>query len=247
VTRPLVCVYLVGEPPPAVRSALGDFEAWFNRLLAPHGVEGRAVDGITSGADPRDYAGIAVSGSPASLAEPEPWMDRAVELVTRAGEVGTPLLGVCFGHQLIGVAAGGRVVHSRLGWEIATREIELTEEGRRDPLFAGLPDRFEVNLSHRDVIDPDSLPAGSGLLPLARNPKAALQAVALGDAIRGVQFHPEFDRAAVSAYVAVRRDDLAADAEARGAPEDHPDRLAIREAPAARQVFDNWIRHFVLS
>src|SRR5581483_2365591 len=76
-----------------------------------------------------DYAGLLVSGSPESVATPAPWMEEVAELVRVAAAGGRPVLGVCFGHQLLGYAFGARVVRNPRGWELGTQEIALTEAG----------------------------------------------------------------------------------------------------------------------
>jgi GMP synthase (glutamine-hydrolysing) len=173
-------------------------------------------------------------------------MEATVQLVRACFETGTPLLGVCFGHQIIGAAAGASVVPNPRGWEVATRSIELTDDGRADPLFAGIPECFTANESHRDEVDATTLPPAVRVL--ARNAKSAVQALALGDGVRGVQFHPEIDGAIAREFVEVRRDELRADAAARGAPEEDPDWLqaSARDCPSAVAVLDNWVRQFVL-
>lgn len=235
---PVVLLYNVGEPPPPVAAVHGRFPAWFRRLCEPEGVDLAVYDGVQATSPPpvRDYAGIVVGGSPASVTAPEPWMEAAVETIREAARVGTPVLGVCFGHQLIAAAFGGSVTANPSGWEIATHEIELTGEGRRDPLFRGLPDAFCVQFSHADAVDPDTLSAANGVRVLARNRATAVQALAAGDAIRGVQFHPEFTAAIVRDYVRARADILP-DADAALA--------RARDAPAGQRVFANWLGAWV--
>jgi GMP synthase (glutamine-hydrolysing) len=219
----------LGEAPPDFPTELGCYHRWFE-----HAWDGplELVDGRPGARpqlpDARDYAGIIVSGSPASLAGAlEAWMDAAAELVRRAHEVGTPLLGVCFGHQLIGHAFGGRVVKNPWGWEVGTREVELNEAGRRDPLFAGLPARLRVNLTHRDIVDPATCPAL--VRPLASNEAAALQAVAVGTHTWGVQFHPEISGAIMRGYINARRPLLTEHDcdELHAGAEDCPDAVAL--------------------
>lgn len=241
--RRRVCLHVLGDPPPEVEAAFGNYVLWFERLWAEFAVEVVAVRGDAGGPlpDPRDYAGIVLSGSPASLTEPEPWMEGPVEVVRQAAQVGTPLLGVCFGHQVIGAAYGAGVIVNPTGWEVSTREVEVLDAGARDPLFSGLGPRLRVNLSHRDVVDGAMISPRNGLRALARNGATDAQALAAGDAIRGVQFHPEFDGAVTAAYVRARRDTLTA------AGED-PDALlaAAADTPDAVRVFHNFTRHFIL-
>jgi GMP synthase (glutamine-hydrolysing) len=154
---------------------------------------------------------------------------------------------VCFGHQLIGAAFGGEVVVNPTGWELTTSEVALTDRGRADPLFDGLPDTLAVNSSHRDVVRPDSLAPQNGAEVLAGNAKTPVQAIAAGPHLRGVQFHPEFTGEIIRAYIHARRDVLTRDARDRGISADEPDQLLphVRDCPLAEQVFHNFLHHFV--
>jgi len=237
-----LALYVVGEAPAEVAVKHGDYRDWFERLTAAHGAHLEVIDGRAGApVDPRAYAGLVVSGSAASLTSPEPWMDIALDVLGRAREAGTPVLGVCFGHQLIGVFAGARVVENPRGWEYATTVVELSDRGRRDPLFADLGPTLSANQAHRDEIAPATI--GSGLEVLAGNQRSPVQAIALGDSIRGVQFHPEFTGEVMASYLALRRDDLRADAEQRGLPGNFDD-LPCATSSEAEHVFGNFIRHF---
>jgi len=237
-----VCLYVVGEPPAEVAADQGDFTAMFRRAAATGEVDLVPWDGA-SGALPDlgAWDGVVITGSPASVTEPEPWMEAAIELIRQAHDRAVPLLGVCFGHQLIGAAFGGAVVVNPSGWEVSTWEIELAPAGRADPLFAGLPDRFAANCVHRDAVDPATLAAGNGVTVLAGNPATPVQAIAAGPLVRGVQFHPEFDAAAIRGYLRSRADLLADDGL-------DPVALAARasDAPHARAVLGNFLKYFIM-
>jgi GMP synthase (glutamine-hydrolysing) len=127
--------------------------------------------------------------------------------VRRAHHCGTPAFGVCFGHQLIGWAFGGVVVRNPHGWEIGSHDVEVNEEGRRDPLFDGLPSSLRVNLTHEDILDPVSLD-GTPLRGLAQSARCQLQAVAIDEHVRAVQFHPEITGPICRAYIEARRERL---------------------------------------
>jgi GMP synthase-like glutamine amidotransferase len=114
-----------------------------------------------------------------------------------------PYLGVCLGHQLLAGALGGQV-GSAPEPEIGILDVELTAEGRADPLFVGVAPRFKALQWHSaEVAKP---PAGAAVL--ARSPLCAVQAMRIGRHAYGLQYHCEIlprtveDWSAIPAYAA---------------------------------------------
>ena len=151
-----------GEVLPPLLTTHGDYHRWFQRALAGR-CELVVLPVYRDVPLPswRGYDAVMMTGSPLSVTEPAPWMIRAGDYLLEAAE-GVPVLGVCFGHQLIGHALGTPVVKSPLGREIGTVEVDLTPAGRADPLFAGAPERLSVQTTHEDVLQ--ALPPGATLL-----------------------------------------------------------------------------------
>lgn len=170
------------------RAVLGDYESWF----------GGAVEGLArltpvelhEGETPPPLDGfdaVIMTGSPLSVidAHHTPWMTLAADYLL-AASARVPVLGVCFGHQLLGWKLGATVRRNPNGRELGTVEVSLTV---RDPLFAELPDVAHVQATHDDEVA--SLPTGAHLL--ATNAHCPVQAFAHGPRIRAVQFHPEMN------------------------------------------------------
>lgn len=179
---------------------------------------------------------VFLSGSSSSVYDGDAWIGRYSEAIRRWWDRDVPMLGVCFGHQMIAHALGGRVEKNPKGWEVGTQEVELTDAGAADPLFHGFPRRFAVMESHQDiVVDP---PAGA--VVLAGNAKAANQSFALGDTIRTVQFHPEYTPEHLRFLLTPRRERLAAtgvdvDATLEG----------IRPTPQSAAILRQFLHEFV--
>jgi GMP synthase (glutamine-hydrolysing) len=234
-------LYKVGENLPELVPSIGDYDDWFRRALF-----GRAelvVHRAFIETEPSStFAGVIITGSPRSLAEPEPWMDDAADFVRRAAARGTPVLGVCFGHQLIGHAFGGRVEQNARGWEMGTHRVALMDEGRADPLFRDLPAELDVHQSHRDEV----AVLGPGTRVLAANEQTPHQAIAVGEHVRGVQFHPEMDSKIIRGMVAHRRELLDQD-QARHRHKKTSAALLddICETPLGERVLHNFVEFFV--
>ena len=131
-----------------------------------------------------DYDGVVISGSQTSVYEDREWIHEATEWFRRVHDAGVPTLGVCWGHQFIAQALGGRIVDMReyeLGYRTVTRVGE-------DPLFEGVPRALTTFETHSDRVA--ELP--SNAVTLARN-EFGVQAFRVDDSY-GVQFHPEYDR-----------------------------------------------------
>lgn len=182
------------------------------------------------------YQGVILSGSPASAYQDLPWIARLIRSILSWAEEGTPMLGVCFGHQLLAQALGGKVERNPCGREIGTLPIHLTEVGRRDPLFEGLPERFDCMHGHSDFVS--ELPSGAEILAYSR--MTPVQAFRLGERIRGIQFHPEFTSAIVKFILARDREALG-----REGLDESVILAQLREVPEARRVLANFERRFV--
>lgn len=120
------------------------------------------------------------------------WMPPLLDTIRAAADRALPTFGSCWGHQLIARAFGGRVVHDPDRAELGSGEVELTDAGQADPLFARFPRRFTVNMGHHDRVA--ELPPGA--VELAFNASQRYQAFRLADApVYGTQFHSELDAA----------------------------------------------------
>lgn len=119
-----------------------------------------------------------------------PWMDALLALVRAAVHRDVPTFGSCWGHQIIARALGGTVIHDGERAEMGCHPVELTPEGRRDPLFRSFPATFMANMGHHDrvlTLPPDGI-------ELARNASQPNEAFRIrGKACYGTQFHSELD------------------------------------------------------
>lgn len=188
----------------------GDYPRWFERALGfeMRVVRAHAGERLGPALDRLRPQGIIVSGSPLSVIEEATWMEQLGDDLLRVGSHGTPVLGVCFGHQLLARAAGGAVVVNPRGREIGTVAVQLTEAGRKDPLFAWAhANVIEVQATHVDAVDP--VPAGATVL--ASNENTAAQAFRLSETVAAVQFHPELWAEALRDLISSRREKLAAE------------------------------------
>jgi len=124
-------------------------------------------------------------------------MQRLVIWIPQVLERNIPLLGICFGHQLLAEAMGGHADYHPKGREIGTVSIQLTPEGKQDRLLGALPDDFLAHTTHAQTVT--KLPPNA--LRLAENSFEIHHAFRLGDSAWGMQFHPEFSADIMSAYV----------------------------------------------
>ena len=224
-------IVVTGEPTPSVAAMHGDFtrilERAFGKSLGSTAVvdaRREALHGAARGAD-----AIVITGSAAHVHEREPWVVATEHWVASEAQAGRPMLGLCFGHQLLASALGGEVLTNPAGREMGTVALERLTD---DPLFAGLPTHFAVNTCHLDTVT--SLPHGA--LVLARSVLDAHQAVRFGERCYGVQFHPEFDGAVMRGYVEAKRDALLAEGR-------DPARMLddARDTPEASGILRNFL------
>ncbi len=236
-------LFKTGQTDRTLKGDIGDYEEWFGRVLGER-AHIAVHDAVTQpSVEIAGFDGMMITGSPRSLVEPEPWMPAAAETVRRAATAGVPVLGVCFGHQLIAYAFGARVRTNPNGWEFGTREVELTDDGERDPLFAGLPRRVRVNQSHRDEV----WELGKEIRRLAGSVHTETQALAVGSHVRGVQFHPEMSGKIVRRIIEYRRPILEEDLACRGRCRSYLGQAVdgSSDTPHGEQVLRHFLERFV--
>lgn len=235
--RPTFLIVKTGSAHPDVVQTHGDYDRWFTDALgAPERF--RVVSVVNGEPFPstRDVDALLVTGSALSACQPEPWMvatgDRLLEEAAR----GKPVLGICFGHQLLATAHGTPVIVNPRGREIGTVTVSLTQDGREDPLFAGLGPKLRVLATHSDVVS--KVPPGARLL--AANENTPVQALAYGSKIRSLQFHPELTAPALTSLLRTRIEPIRSEGLDPEAIES-----GIEPTPAAALVLRNFEEHFV--
>ena len=220
---------LAGDVSAPIRRLLGDYDACFRAMLELD-QDQTAVVRAHCGEPLPDHAAaraIVVSGSPAMISDHHPWAEEAAGWLRVAVERGVPVLGICFGHQLLAHACGGQVARMTSGPEYGTVEVACTAEASSDPLFAHLTSGFCAQESHCEAVS--VLPPGA--VRLARSPADTNHAFRIGACAWGVQFHPE--RTAEAMRLSLR-----SNAEALGAAGRDVERLIVtaRESPEAATV-----------
>jgi GMP synthase (glutamine-hydrolysing) len=237
-TGETLLVLRAGDALPEVAASHGEFARWIERAAGPAWEGAWAVHDLRSEAplpDVRSVAGIIVTGSISSVTERADWMLRAEAYIREVVEAETPILGICFGHQLMAQALGGSVEKNPRGREIGTVTVECIAS---DPLFDGLPATIVANATHVDsaVVLPGSAKV------IARTALEKHAVVAFGPNARGIQFHPEIDGAVMRGYIEIRWPILVEE----GLDAESLHRAAV-DTPESCEMLRNFIRSFVLS
>lgn len=223
-----IAILIAGDPVPLAKERQGPFEAMIRRHAGA--AEWSTVD-LRTGAplpEPSAIAGAIVTGSASSVTDREPWTLRGEEFLRQLMAAQVPVLGICYGHQMLGQALGGLVEKNPHGREIGTVQVEQVES---DPIL-GDTRRYPINTTHVDAVT--RLPPGARLL--AKTTRDPNSAVRFGEHTWGVQFHPEFDAEVMRAYIETRRDLLLAE-------NLDPDRMLreIVETPEGGQILQRFV------
>lgn len=184
----------------------GDFEHWFiarlgctrePRVLRPESLP-----------PPGEVQALLITGSSAMVTEPSPDEAGAMEWLKAvlARPDRPPILGVCYGHQMLAAALGGEVGWLSGGPEFGNPLIRFENPlWHDDPLFGHCPQRLRAYASHYQTVR--RLPPGA--VSLARSDREPHQCVRFADKAWGVQFHPEFSPTVAIEYLERGRSELA--------------------------------------
>jgi len=216
-----------GRPPGDLATHFGDYPAMVRAMLG-EGFDIETFDAASGKLppSPADHAAYLITGSPAGVYDPLPWIAPLCDFVRAATH--SKIVGICFGHQLMAQALGGRVEKSVKGWGTGLQHYAIDKV---EPWMESVPS-IAVPASHQDqiVIQPPhtELIASSPFTPFAALAWTDRPAISF-------QFHPEFTPAYAKALIALRRASLPNSDAA----------LASLDAPNDSARVADWIRRFL--
>ena len=176
---------------------------------------------------------LLIMGGPMSVNDQDPWIEEELQFVKAAMNTGIPVLGICFGSQLLAKALGGSVA-SGPTFEIGVVPVTLTDKGKTDSLFSQLPSMFQVFQWHGEgIILP---PKVESLVSSADFPVQAFRA---GDRCYGLLFHLEMEEQGIQALCQECPDDV----EKGGIPPETIHTQAIPHFPTLHHFADRLIEH----
>lgn len=179
----------VGSAPEKQLRKFGDFELWAKHAIGEVPLNISFHDGIhTPLPESNTLAGVIIMGSLSMVTEEADWMKRLSGELVALDTQNIPILGICFGHQLLAYAFGGEVGFNPNGLEVGTVNITRRTESENDPIFSCLPEQFLAQTIHFQSVR--TLPENA--VHLAESDQDKHHSFRIGNCTWGVQFHPEF-------------------------------------------------------
>lgn len=213
-----------------VKSMYGQASDWIQKKLSSYNIDLRIIKGYEKGEldSSIDDAWI-ITGSAHSVYEDLEWISYLSEQLHVMEEANKPVLGICFGHQLIAHTFGGKVERNHLGWELGSCTISLTKDSENSILFKDIISPLDVYQSHQDVVS--KLPPNAMLM--AKN-SMGIQSFVYNNNFFGVQFHPEFTYDVMRKYLEIRY--------RKGIIDRIPD---VNKSEKSTKILNNFVEHIV--
>jgi GMP synthase-like glutamine amidotransferase len=169
------------------------------------------VFAVKDGEFPADltvFDGAMITGSPASVHDPDPWIADLLTLIREMNAAHLPLFGACFGHQAIALALGGQVGPNPGGWVFGRTETRITTPA---PWMRILPATTALFAAHCEQVT--AMPAQARAL--TTSPECPVGGFAIGTHVYTTQYHPEMSPGFIAALIEHLKDDKPAEVIAR--------------------------------
>ena len=176
----LIGILQTGHVIEDLREEFGDYDGMFRRLLGGRGFDFRTWNVVDCEfpESPGDADGWLITGSRFAVYEDHSWIEPLASFVRDCYDAASPIAGICFGHQMLAHALGGKVEKFSEGWSVGLVEYK----------FKG--HRLKLNAWHQDQVV--ELPEGAEVIGSSHFCRNAM--IAYGKKAISVQPHPEFDR-----------------------------------------------------
>jgi GMP synthase (glutamine-hydrolysing) len=231
-----ILIIRTGRAPDPIRARHGDFPHWF-RISTKLPLRYLQTVDVAAGENlppPREVAGAMITGSASMVTERLAWSERTAGWIRDAMDIDLPLFGVCYGHQLMAHALGGRVDYLPGGREIGTQSIEMFQQPEIDSLLSRLPTMFRAHTTHEQSV----IERPKECSVLGRSSRDPHQLLRYGSHAISTQFHPEFNADIMRAYIHRKRTDMRRE----GAD---PAQIfkAVAATPIARRLLQSFASH----
>ena len=205
-----ILILQTGQSIKQARDKYGDFDKLFIKGMGVDKSQTKTIhvyDDLVF-PNPRELAGILITGSPAMVTEGNEWCIKTQQWIKQFIDSNIPILGVCYGHQLLAKVLGGTVEWNPNGREIGQVDMVLTSSSQDDLLLSSLikgsTQSIKVQATHQQAVT--SLPKNVTILGTTN--LDSHHCFCYKNHIWGMQFHPEFTPEIIKDYIRLRYDDI---------------------------------------
>lgn len=203
----MILILKTGSTIESIAKKRGDFEDWIvERMELKEGEYLIHPTGNYESPPPdAEYSGVIITGSPLMVTDlnlDSLWIrDWLLDKQTS----GVPVLGICYGHQLLTAVNEGTVKNNDAGIIIGANTTQLTPGGKKDMLLGEFPEAFKVFKTHNQSVE--RVPPAAEVLAVDNT--GVIDAIRFSEKCWGVQFHPEFDAQIMKHYIKNKKNTLA--------------------------------------
>lgn len=200
-----IYIFKTGDTFVHVKEKYGDFEDWIIQHISnpPFKIKTLDVTKADVFPDEKECLGVIITGSHAMVSDELEWSLKLEKYLVKLSQNEVPILGICYGHQLLGKAFGGISGDNVKGKEVGTMKITLVSKND-DALFSSVPASFFAHTTHTQTVQ--SLPKNAKSFATSFLDENHM--VRFAKNVWGVQFHPEFDVPIMKEYIKAQKEVL---------------------------------------